>query len=170
MRAPVRQPEPHFSQPVRQIVMMLIVLGLVVAGGVLAYVPIYSIFHINPWLNSAIFAVFVLGVLACFWQVVQLIRAVTWIESFAADRPGRPQHVAPVLLAPLAALLGARGGRRTMALRVSGLIPVRGLARFLAALTQQDLGVSLLSSTQGHHPPQRFRQVALVQRLDYLSF
>lgn len=115
MRAPVRQPEPHFSQPVRQIVMMLIVLGLVVAGGVLAYAPIYSIFHINPWLNGAIFAVFVLGVLACFWQVVQLIRAVTWIESFASDRPGRPQYHAPVLLAPLAALLGARGGRRTIA-------------------------------------------------------
>ncbi|WP_420342788.1 biopolymer transporter ExbB [Paenirhodobacter sp.] len=115
MRAPVRQPEPHFSQPVRQIVMMLIVLGFVVAGGVLAYAPIYSIFHINPWLNGAIFTVFVLGVLACFWQVVQLIRAVVWIENFAADRPGRPQYRAPVLLAPLAALLGARGGRRTIA-------------------------------------------------------
>ncbi|MFT3690280.1 biopolymer transporter ExbB [Paenirhodobacter sp.] len=115
MRAPVRQPEPHFSQPVRQIVMMLIVLALVVVGGVLAYAPIYSIFHINPWLNGTIFAVFVLGVLACFWQVVQLIRAVTWIESFASDRPGRPQYRAPVLLAPLAALLGARGGRRTIA-------------------------------------------------------
>lgn len=114
MRAPVRQPEPHFSQPVRQIVMMLIVLGLVIAGGVIAYAPIYSIFHINPWLNGAIFTVFVIGVLACFWQVVQLIRAVVWIENFAADRPGRPQYRAPVLLAPLAALLGARGGRRTI--------------------------------------------------------
>lgn len=115
MRAPVRHSEPHFSQPVRQILLMLIVLGLVIAGGVLAYARIFSIFLINPWLNGTIFAVFLLGVLACFWQVAQLIAAVVWIENFAADRPGRPQYRAPILLAPLAALLGSRGGRRTIA-------------------------------------------------------
>lgn len=119
MRAPVRRPEPHFSQPVRQITLMLIVLALVIAGGVLAYSRIFSIFLINPWLNGTIFAVFLLGILACFWQVVQLVAAVSWIENFAAERPGRPQRAAPLLLAPLAALLGARGQRRTIATSAS---------------------------------------------------
>ncbi|MER5172323.1 biopolymer transporter ExbB [Thioclava sp. GXIMD2076] len=100
--------EAQFSQPVRQIFMMLVVLGLVAAGAVFAYARIFPIFLSNPWLNGVILITFVLGVLACFWQVVQLIKAVSWLESFAADRPGRPNVRAPVMLAPLAALLGAR--------------------------------------------------------------
>ncbi|WP_339109299.1 biopolymer transporter ExbB [Thioclava sp. GXIMD4216] len=100
--------EPQFSQPVRQIFMMLVVLGLVATGAVFAYARIFPIFLSNPWLNGVIVVTFVLGVLACFWQVVQLIKAVSWLESFAADRPGRPDVRAPVMLAPLAALLGTR--------------------------------------------------------------
>ncbi|HEY0212212.1 MAG TPA: biopolymer transporter ExbB [Paenirhodobacter sp.] len=143
MRAPVRQTEPHFSQPVRQVVLMLIVLGLVIAGGVLAYSRIFSLFLINPWLNGTIFGVFVLGVLACFWQVAQLIAAVVWIENFATDRPGRPQYRAPILLAPLAALLGSRGQRRTIATSAgrsilesvgSRIDEGRDITRYLASL------------------------------------
>ncbi len=115
MRAPARQPEPQFSQPVRQVALMLVVLGLVIMGGWFAYARIYPIFQANIWLNGLIATVFVLGVLGCFWQVVQLIKAVSWIESFAADRPGRPAYRAPQMLAPLAALLGARGSSRSIA-------------------------------------------------------
>lgn len=115
MRAPVRQPEPQFSQPVRQITLMLVVLGLVALGGWFAYGRIFPIFQSNPWLNGLIATVFVLGVLGCFYQVVQLVKAVSWIESFAADRPGRPMYVAPAMLAPLATLLGTRGATRSIA-------------------------------------------------------
>ncbi len=115
MRAPVRQAEPQFSQPVRQVTLMMVVLGLVGMGGWFAYARIYPIFLANPYLNGLILAVFVLGVLSCFWQVVQLVKSVSWIESFAADRPGRPQIAAPSLLAPLAALLGSRGARHQIA-------------------------------------------------------
>ncbi|OCX66120.1 biopolymer transporter ExbB [Thioclava sp. SK-1] len=101
--------DPQFSQPVRQVLMMLVVLGLVGVGGWFAYARIFPIFLANPWLNGVIATVFVAGVLACFWQVVQLVKAVVWIESFAADRPGRPNVNAPSMLAPLASLLGARG-------------------------------------------------------------
>ena len=114
MRGEIRL-DAQFSQPVRQITSMLIVLGLVIAGGWFAYARIFPIFVANPWLNGLIATVFVLGVLTCLWQVVQLVKAVSWIESFAADRPGRPLVTAPTMLAPLAALLGARGGRRTIA-------------------------------------------------------
>jgi hypothetical protein len=69
-----------------------------------------SIFLSNPWLNGVILGVFVLGVLTCFWQVAQLVNSAIWIERFATDRPGH-EATAPRLLAPLAALLRARGAR-----------------------------------------------------------
>ena len=116
MRSKAERFETHFSQPVRQITLMLIALGLVGAGGWFAYARIFPIFLANPWLNGLILAVFFVGLLACFWQVVQLVKAVSWIESFAADRPGRPHYTPPSILAPLAALLGGREtGRRQIA-------------------------------------------------------
>lgn len=120
MRMDALPSRPQFSQPVRQIVMMLVVLGLVGAGGFWAYARIWPIFAANLWLNGLIFGVFVAGVLACFWQVGQLIRSVSWIERFAARHrnataagigaePDATSDKAPLLLAPLAALLGTRG-------------------------------------------------------------
>ncbi|MBC7139075.1 MAG: biopolymer transporter ExbB [Defluviimonas sp.] len=107
----LKQPEPSFSQPVRQAVLMLIVTGLVCAGAYLAYSSIASIFLSNPWLNGLIIGVFVLGILTCFWQVWVLAQSVSWIEGFAAGNPGHDLAAPPRLLAPLAALLRARGIR-----------------------------------------------------------
>ncbi len=106
-----RDAHPYFTQPVRQIVMMLLVLVLVGVGAYLAYGRILPIFIANPWLNGVILAVFLLGVLTCFFQVAQLVRSVSWIEGFAAHRPGHEITIAPRLLAPLAALLRSRGPR-----------------------------------------------------------
>ena len=107
----IREAEPFFSQPVRQVAMMLLVLTLVCVGAYLAYGPISSIFFANRWLNGLILLVFVLGVLTCFWQLVEMIRSVSWIEGFAAQRPGHEITIPPRLLAPLAALLRSRGPR-----------------------------------------------------------
>lgn len=107
----VRDAQPFFSQPVRQVVMMLIVLALVGTGAYFAYGRILPIFTANLWLNGMILAVFLLGVLTCFWQVAQLVRSVSWIEGFAAHVPGHEITIAPRLLAPLAALLRSRGPR-----------------------------------------------------------
>lgn len=106
--------EPQFSQPVRQIVMMLIALGLAVALGVLLYREVMPVFLASPWLNGFIAFVFVVGVAACFWQVITLISAVSWIEGFALDRPGHEFSDPPALLAPLAALLRERRARRSL--------------------------------------------------------
>ncbi|CTQ31443.1 biopolymer transporter ExbB [Jannaschia rubra] len=101
----------QFSQPIRQIVQMLLVLGLVGAGVTLAYPQVAPIFAANPWLNGTIIAVFVLGVLACFAQVFQLFSSVSWIEGFAENRPGHDITRPPGLLAPLASLLRSRSAR-----------------------------------------------------------
>jgi hypothetical protein len=106
--------EPQFSQPVRQIVMMLIVLGLTGSVAVLLYPTVSQIFLASPYLKIFILLVFLIGVAACFWQVVTLISAVNWIEGFAIDRPGHEFTKAPRLLAPLASMLAGRHARRSL--------------------------------------------------------
>ncbi len=106
--------EPHFSQPVRQIVTMLIVLGLTAGIAVLLFPKVGPIFYASPYLKIFIVLVFFIGVAACFWQVVTLIASVNWIEGFAVDRPGQEFTKAPRLLAPLAAMLANRHARRSL--------------------------------------------------------
>lgn len=105
-----RESKPQFSQPVRQITLMLIALGLACMGAFLALPSVLPIFAANPYLNGVIICVFFIGVIACFYQVIQLIGSVRWIENFASDAPD-PETVAPQLLAPLASLLRTRGAR-----------------------------------------------------------
>lgn len=103
----IREPEvePHFSQPVRQIMSMLIALGLIGTGAYFGFNVILAIFNSNVYLNGLILTVFFLGVLSCFGQVVQLMASVRWIEGFARERE---VQAAPSLLAPLATLLRSR--------------------------------------------------------------
>ncbi|MGR3621608.1 biopolymer transporter ExbB [Pseudophaeobacter sp.] len=110
MAQPDRKIRPQFSQPVRQIILMLIALGLAGFGVFVALPKVLPVFQANPWLNGFIVVVFVIGVLACFWQVVQLIGSVRWIESFASGGSHGDDR-APSLLAPLAALLRSRAAR-----------------------------------------------------------
>ncbi|WP_460272419.1 biopolymer transporter ExbB [Celeribacter sp. ULVN23_4] len=106
---PERQAElKFFSQPVRQITLMIIVLGLVVAGLVMALPRVGPVFFANLYLNGFIAVVFIIGILSCFWQVAQLVASVNWIERFTGQRPKVPGKTAPRLLAPLAALLRGR--------------------------------------------------------------
>jgi hypothetical protein len=106
-----REAEPYFSQPIRQIVLMVIVLGLVGAGAYVAFPAVAPVFLASPWLNGFIFAVFVFGIFACFWQVVQLMLSVKWVVGFAGGDPEVRESTAPRLLAPLAALLRSRDAR-----------------------------------------------------------
>ncbi len=104
----------QFTRPIRQIATMLFVLVLVGAGFTVAYATILSIFWTNPYLNGAIAFCFVLGVLSCFRQVIQLVFSVGWIESFASASPAMAAATAedaPALLTPLATLLRSRGAR-----------------------------------------------------------
>ena len=101
--------ELHFSQPIRQIVLMLFVLALVASGGTLAAPRVLPVFEANPYLNGFILFVFFIGVVGCFWQVAQLITSVRWIERFVGKHDDVMDAKAPRLLAPLATLLRTRG-------------------------------------------------------------
>ncbi|CUI62933.1 hypothetical protein [Cognatishimia activa] len=111
MELPDREAEPHFSQPVRQIFSMLIVLALTGALTYIALPRVFPVFEANPYLNGFIVFVFVVGVMACFVQVFSLISSTRWIKAFATSAEGYQQLQPPQLLVPLASLLRSRGAR-----------------------------------------------------------
>ena len=94
-----------FSQPIQQVVLMLIALLLVMVGSYLMFPSVAPIFLSSPYLNGVILTVFFFGILCCFWQVFVIITAVNWVENFALDRPGHEFSDPPRLLIPLASLL-----------------------------------------------------------------
>ena len=114
MRADQATPGTTFSQPIRALTTMLVVCALVAAAAWAMHGQIAGIVAANPVLNGLIAFVFVLGVLTCFWQVWSLAQSVSWIESVVRGKPGAAEAAPPVLLAPLAALLQARGKARSM--------------------------------------------------------
>jgi len=89
---------------------MLMICGLVGLGTFFVFPSVAPVFLANTFLNGTIAVVFLVGVLACFWQVVQLFSSISWIEEIASgstDTSDRP----PQLLAPLEGILRARGTR-----------------------------------------------------------
>ena len=100
--------ELRFSQPIRQVLLMLSVLVLTSLGTVVAAPRVMAVFTANLWLNGFILFVFFVGLISCFVQVLQLIKSVRWIEEFF-NKTDKGAVKAPQLLAPLAALLRSRG-------------------------------------------------------------
>ena len=106
--------ETQFTQPVRQITMMLAVVAMTTTGAIVAAPSVLPIFFANLWLNGFIVLVFFIGVASCFAQVLQLISSVRWIENFVANRVRLTAKV-PKVLAPLATLLGTRNSQMKIA-------------------------------------------------------
>lgn len=102
--------EPSFTHPVRQIVLMLIALGLVGFGTFVALPHVLPVFMANLYLNGFILFVFIIGLLACFWQVWQVFASVGWIEGFVQNRDTHDPDSAPRLLASLAVLMRSNRG------------------------------------------------------------
>lgn len=112
MEQPGREVEPYFSQPYRQGVLILFVLGLTAVGAVFAWPRVGQVFVENPYLNAFIGLVFLMGVIAVMYQVFELASSVRWVKAFAAEGGVRDDGNPPRLLAPLANLLKSRGRQR----------------------------------------------------------
>ncbi|MGB0410860.1 MAG: biopolymer transporter ExbB [Pikeienuella sp.] len=108
------QTRKEFAQPVRQILAMLLALAAVGAVGYFLYAPIRTVFFANVGLNALISGVFLIGLIACFWQVIALVSSVSWIEGFAIDRPGHEFVEPPRLLRSLSALLRDQRARQAL--------------------------------------------------------
>jgi len=92
--------EPNFTRPVRQIILMLVALGLVGFGVFIALPKVLPVFLANLYLNGFIGFVFVIGLFATLWQVVQVFASVSWIKGHVHARAGHDANRPPRLLAP----------------------------------------------------------------------
>jgi hypothetical protein len=90
---------------------MLIILAVVVAGGVFVWPQVQPVFLASPFLNGTIAVVFVVGVAACFFQVIQLFSSVAWIEQIAQASGQEAVDNPPRLLAAMMGIAKVRGAR-----------------------------------------------------------
>ena len=71
-------------------------------------------FMANPALNALIIFVLAVGIVLALRQVLRLYPEIAWVNGFRLADPGLAVERAPVLLAPMAAILGSRIGRMTI--------------------------------------------------------
>jgi hypothetical protein len=94
-----------------RMLVFLILCGLIV---VVIHQQIWIAFKANPPLNALIIGVLVIGIMLSFRQVIRLFPEVAWVNGFRLADPGIAVRRPPVLLAPMAAILGDRVGRMTI--------------------------------------------------------
>jgi hypothetical protein len=102
------------SSPRIFLVRMLVFLILCSLLVVVLYKQIWVAFLANPGLNAVILGVLMIGILMSFRQVIRLFPEVAWVNGFRLADPGIAVERPPVLLAPMASILGDRLGRMAM--------------------------------------------------------
>jgi hypothetical protein len=103
------------SSPRIFLVRMMVFLVLCALVTVVLYRQIIAAFFANPGLNALIGAVLLIGIILSFRQVIRLYPEVAWVNSFRIADPGLAIDRHPILLAPMAAILGGeRTGRMTI--------------------------------------------------------
>ena len=90
---------------------MVVFLILCTLIAVVLYKQIWAAFLANPGLNALIIGVLLIGIALAFRQVIRLFPEVSWVNGFRLNDPGLAVARAPVLLAPMATILGERAGR-----------------------------------------------------------
>src|SRR3974390_831990 len=89
----------------------------IILGGLVAFLlnkQIRVAFMANPGLNALILGVLAIGIVLSFRQVLRLYPEISWVNNFRLADPGLAVDRPPVLLAPMAAILGARVGRMAL--------------------------------------------------------
>src|SRR5215471_14405471 len=116
------------SSPRIFLVRMMVFLILCALIAVVLYRQIWTAFLANPWLNALIIFVLLIGVALSFGRVVRLFPEINWVNGFRLADPGLAVERPPVLLAPMAALLGDRIGRMAISAQI-----MRGILDSIAA-------------------------------------
>jgi methyl-accepting chemotaxis protein len=96
-----------------QIYLWRMIIFLIIAGfiALILYRQVYTAFLANPGLNGVIIAVLLIGIVLSFRQILRLFPEIRWVNTFRVAEPGVEVDRAPILLAPMATLLGDRIGR-----------------------------------------------------------
>jgi MotA/TolQ/ExbB proton channel family len=115
-----KQYDPHWlSSPRVHLLTMVIFLILVGFLSAVLYRQISAAFVTNPGLNGLILFVLLLGILLALLQVFNLMREVSWVNSFRLGNAELDSDRGPVLLAPMRALIGRSG--REMSLTTNSM-------------------------------------------------
>ena len=125
------------SSPRIFVVRMLVFLVLVALVAVVLYRQILGAFMANPGLNGLILGVLFIGIILSFRQVIRLFPEVAWVNNFRLADPGISVDRPPVLLAPMAAILGDRIGRMGMSTQT-----MRGILDSIAARLDESRDLS----------------------------
>src|SRR5215207_7253156 len=125
------------SSPRIFLVRMLVFVILVGLVAVVLYRQIWTAFLANPGLNALILAVLLVGIVLAFRQVIRLFPEVHWVNGFRLADPGLAVERPPVLLAPMAAILGDRAGRMAISSAV-----MRGLLDSIATRLDEARDIS----------------------------
>ena len=118
---------------------------LVLAGFLvfILYRPLWAAFMANPGLNGLIVGVLLIGIVLAIRQVVRLFREVRWVNDLSRSEDEYMNLEQPVLLAPMAALIGNRASRTGLSVTMTRslldsvaarLDENRELVRYLAGL------------------------------------
>jgi hypothetical protein len=102
------------SSPRIFLVRMTVFLILCALVVVVIHQQVWVAFRANPPLNALIIGVLLIGILLAFRQVLRLFPEVSWVNDFRLADPGITVSQPPVLLAPMAAILGDRIGRMSL--------------------------------------------------------
>jgi hypothetical protein len=96
-----------------QIYLWRMMIFLIITGflALILYNQAAIAFMSNPGLNGVILAVLAIGIVMIFRQVLRLFPEIRWVNTFRVAEPGIEVARPPVLLAPMATLLGDRIGR-----------------------------------------------------------
>jgi hypothetical protein len=114
---------------------VFLILGFLVA--VILYKQIWAAFLANPGLNALIICVLLIGIILSYRQVFRLFPEVAWVNSFRLADPGLVSARPPVLLAPMAAILGDRAGRMAISAQT-----MRGLLDSIATRLDEARDIS----------------------------
>ena len=104
--------QPDLSSP--QVFLLRIVVFLILVGfiAMILYKQIATAFMANPGLNGLIFGVLFVGIVMGIRQVVRLFRETRWVNALPHGDAANVKP--PILLAPMATLLGDRPPSRTI--------------------------------------------------------
>src|SRR6202140_1692157 len=102
------------SSPRIFLLRMLVFVILVGLVTFLLHKQIEVAFMANPGLNALIIGVLLIGIVLSARQVIRLYPEISWVNNFRLADPGLAVDKPPVLLAPMAAILGSRVGRMAM--------------------------------------------------------
>jgi len=123
-----------------RMVVFLIIVGFLAA---ILFPQLGGAFKANPGLNGLIVGILILGIGYGFRQVIILFPEVEWVNNFRFGDPGLKLARPPVMLAPMATMLGEqRGGMLLTSLSMRSLLDsigtrldeARDISRYLIGL------------------------------------